>query len=119
MTWLVELHSKFVGEFQALPEAVQDVLLAKLELLEEFGPRLGRPHVDTLNASKFSNMKELRFDSDGDVWRAAFAFDPERRAIVLVAGEKTGISQGLFYRRLIEKADARYRQHLKELEGKD
>jgi hypothetical protein len=119
MTWLVELHSDFTEEIRTLPESVQDMLFAKLELLEEYGPRLGRPHVDTLKASKFSNMKELRFDSDGGVWRAAFTFDSERRAIVLVAGDKSGVSQGLFYRRLIKKADARYQQHLEKLERRN
>lgn len=68
-----------------LNEKVQDTLLAELELLEKYGPQLNRPHVDTLNASKYANMKELRFSADGGVWRAAFAFDPERKAIVLVA----------------------------------
>src|SRR3546814_4259362 len=36
------------------------------------------PHADTLGGSKHTNMKELRFNADGGVWRVAFAFDPER-----------------------------------------
>ncbi len=41
-------------------------------------------------------MKELRFEGANGEWRAAFAFDPERRAIVLVAGDKSGGSQKRF-----------------------
>lgn len=57
-------------------------------------------------------MKELRFKADDGVWRVAFAFDPRRCAVLLVAGDKSGVSQRLFYRRLIAKADARYDAHL-------
>jgi hypothetical protein len=56
-------------------------------------------------------MKELRFDADGGVWRVAFAFDPERKAILLVAGDKGGTAQRRFYRDLIHVA-ARLDQHL-------
>ena len=56
-------------------------------------------------------MKELRFDAGG-VWRVAFAFDPKRRDILLVAGDKTGAKEELFYKRLITKADQRFNQHL-------
>lgn len=62
MTWTVLLHSAFEPEFERLPEAVQDSLLAHAGLLEQIGPNLGRPRVDTLNGSQHKNMKELRFD---------------------------------------------------------
>ena len=81
----------------------------------EFGLQLGRPHADTLNGSAFANMKELRFEADGGVWRVAFALDPERRAILLVAGDKSGVSEKRFYKALIAKADRRYRRHLDRL----
>jgi hypothetical protein len=61
--WEVELHDAFVPEFEALDEAVQDELLAHISVLEVFGPRLGRPRVDTLKGSRHSNMKELRFEA--------------------------------------------------------
>ena len=56
-------------------------------LLREFGPQLGRPRVDTLNGSRHANMKEMRFRAADGEWRLAFAFDPARNAILLVAGE--------------------------------
>lgn len=60
-------------------------------------------------------MKELRFDAANGVWRVAFAFDPKRRAILLVAGDKSGGSQKRFYRELIRKADQRFDAHLERI----
>ena len=116
MNWTVDLHPEFAEEYRELAEAVQDQLLAEITLLEQFGPQLGRPHVDTLNNSRHSNMKELRFQAEGGVWRTAFAFDPQRTAILLVAGDKSGGSEKRFYKQLIEKADERFDDHLARLE---
>ncbi len=113
--WTVRLHDAFEPEFEALAEAVQDELLAQAQVIETFGPAAGRPRVDTLNGSKHANMKELRFDADDGVWRAAFAFDPKREAIILVAADKSGGSEKKFYKRLIKTADERYDQHLDAL----
>ena len=112
MTWIVLLHPEFDTELADLAENLQDELLAHAKLLAEFGPNLGRPTVDTLKASKHANMKELRFDWTGEVWRVAFAFDPKRQAILLTAGDKAGADQRRFYKRLIAMADARYDDHL-------
>ena len=62
-------------------------------------------------------MKELRFDAANGVWRVAFAFDLKRRAILLVAGDKSGTSQKRFYKQLLKKADKRFDEHLKRLQG--
>ena len=115
MIWEVSLDPAFDPEFDALPTAVQDELLAQAKLLEAFGPTLGRPRVDTLNGSRHANMKELRFQADNGVWRVAFAFDPQRKAILLVAGDKSGVGEKRFYRQLIEKADERFDTHLDRL----
>jgi hypothetical protein len=61
-------------------------------------------------------MKELRFDASDGAWRLAFAFDPKRRAILLVAGDKSGGSQKRFYRELIRKADQRFDAHLDRIQ---
>ena len=102
-------------EFRNLPRQVQDEVYAVGRLLERFGPQLGRPQVDTLNGSRHANMKELRLSAADGKWRVAFAFDPERRAVLLVAGEKSGGSQRRFYRALIRKADERFDRHLAQL----
>ena len=115
MNWTVEFHEDFEPEFDALPEDVQNKLFAHVSLLETFGSELGRPHVDTLNGSRHSNMKELRFKAADGVWRVAFAFDPRRNAILLVAGDKSGGSERRFYKQLIKTADARFDAHLSQL----
>lgn len=112
MKWEVEFHKEFDSEFDALPEDVPSELRAHALLLEQFGPRLGRPRVDTLKGSRHSNMKELRFEAADRVWRVAFAFDPKRNAVLLVAGDKSGGGEKRFYRRLIAKADERFDEHL-------
>ncbi len=113
MSWVVEFADEFFPEFQALERPVRIELAANAGLLEQFGPHLGRPRVDTLNGSRHANMKELRFMVAGQPWRVAFAFDPRRRAILLCAGSKSGRSQDRFYRALIRKADFRFDAHLR------
>jgi len=118
MNWTVTNHDDFDPEFDALPEAVQDALISVALNLQDKGPVLGRPYVDTLEGSKYPNMKEMRFNADDGVWRVAFAFDPERQAILLVAGDKAGVAQKRFYKMLIAKADQRFADHLAKLKGK-
>lgn len=113
--WAVEMADEFAREVDTLPEDVQTEIYALSRLLEEFGPQLKRPHVDTLNDSSHANMKELRFSAANGEWRVAFAFDPKRRAILLVAGDKSGGSEKRFYRELIRKADDRFDGHLARL----
>lgn len=110
--WSIGMCPEFTVEFGMLEMEVPDELLAQLQLLACCGPALGRPRVDTLKGSRHSNMKELRFSVGNGVWRIAFAFDPSRFAVLLVAGDKAGISERRFYRSLIERADARFGRHL-------
>lgn len=109
---VVEIGDEFEPEFDALPEEVRSEILALSRVLQQFGPQLGRPRVDRLNGSAFANMKELRFDAADGVWRVAFAFDPKRKGILLVAGDKSGVGEKKFYRELIRKADERFDAHL-------
>lgn len=109
------MADEFEAEFDELHEDVQTEILALSLVLEEFGPQLGRPRVDTLNGSRHANMKELRFSAAAGEWRVAFAFDPRRKAILLVAGDKTSGSEKRFYRELIRRADERFDAHLAQL----
>ncbi len=115
MAWTISLADAFEPEFARLDILVRQELLASARLLAEHGPMLGRPFADTLAGSKHANMKELRFSAADGQWRVAFAFDPVRRGILLVAGDKTGVSQRLFYKRLLDRADKRYDSHLAKL----
>ena len=118
MGWIVEIGDEFELEFNALHEDVQTEILALSRLLQEFGPQLGRPRVDTLKGSRHANMKELRFSAADGEWRVAFAFDAKRQAILLVGGDKSGHSEKRFYRELIRKADDRFDAHLIRLKRK-
>jgi hypothetical protein len=87
-----------------------DSIMARIELLEELGPGLSRPVVDSIHGSRHANMKELRAGS----MRALFAFDPLRQAIVLVGGDKRDDWTG-WYERNIPLADDLLDAHLATL----
>ena len=112
MAWQVEFHPAFVREFEGHSIAVRKALLSQISILKVEGPNLGRPLVDTLYRSKHSNMKELRFKAERGEWRAAFAFDRRRIAIVLAMGNKRGKNERQFYEGLIRVADSRFETHL-------
>jgi hypothetical protein len=115
---VVEFADEFEAQFDGLPVAVQDELFAQTKVIEQFGPRPKQPRADTLNASTHANMKELRFDANGGVWRVPFAFDPRRKAVLLVASGKLGGSETRFYRRFIAVADERFDAHIERLKPK-
>jgi hypothetical protein len=119
MSWAVLIGDEFEPEFDRLREAARTGILALSRLLQRFGPPLGRPRADTLRGSRHANMKELRFSAADGEWRVAFAFDTKRKAILLVAGDKSGVGEKRFYRELVRKADDRFDLHLARLkEGK-
>lgn len=115
MPWTVSFADEFEPEFDELDAEVQDAILARMLLLEREGPSLGRPHADTLTGSKHANMKELRCTAAGGVWR--IAFDPDRQAILLVGGDKSGGGEKRFYKQLIARADDRFDRHLAQRKG--
>jgi hypothetical protein len=110
--WDVATTNDFDRWFAGLTDGERIELDAVVALLKSFGPRLGRPHADTLKESRHSNMKELRARTATSVLRVAFAFDPNRAAILLVGGDKSGVNQRRFYRQLINRADALFDGHL-------
>lgn len=115
MAWQVEFDEGFKKEYDQFDDPVKQELVAKALMLEQVGPQLGRPHVDTLKGSTYKNMKEIRFEVRNEVWRVAFAFDPQRQAILLAGADKRSQDQKRFYNQLIALADNRYSQHLDKL----
>ena len=109
----IEYTDEFQMWWESLSISEQEDLAHSVTVLEQFRPSLGRPHVDTVSASEFRNMKELRTQSAGSPLRTFFAFDPKRKAILLIGGDKTGDQR--FYERMIPLADKLYIQHLKEI----
>ena len=119
MAWVVLFDDQFAKEMETLEELA---IFKHARALELEGPKLSRPFADTLNGSKHTNMKELRPTVKKVEWRVAFAFDPQRQAVLLVADAKGGESDARFYKRLISKADQRFDVHLtrlKEVKTKD
>lgn len=111
--WEVVATPEFEAWFGSLDETGQDGVRYVVGLLRNGGPLLGRPYADTLKGSRFPNMKELRINGRGMAIRIAFAFGPTRQAVLLVAGDKSGVSKKLFYRKLIAHADALFALYLK------
>ena len=92
---------------------------AAIDLLAIEGPSLGRPLVDHIRGSGHRNLKELRpRSSKASAIRILFAFDPERSAIILVAGDKAG-AWDQWYREMLPVADDRLDQWLKQWTGDD
>lgn len=88
---------------------------ASVRVLASDGPSLGRPLVGTVKGSKIRNLKELRPGSAGrSEIRILFVFDPQRRAVLLTAGDKRGDWKG-WYVKAINQAERLYAGHLKSL----
>lgn len=117
--WEVVLIAEVAAWFEALAE--EDWDSAKqvedaIDMLADVGPALGRPLVDRIKGAELHNLKELRPGSTGgSEIRILFAFDPVRRAVLLVAGDKAGNWQK-WYDVNIPLAEKRYEAHLIELE---
>ena len=114
--WDVSQTTVFEGWWGELSEQEQDDVTAIVELLEEMGPRLPFPYSSGVEASRHSPMRELRIQSHGDPLRVFYAFDPNRNAILLIGGNKSGQDKR-FYKTMIPKADALYDEHLKALQS--
>ncbi|WP_428117950.1 type II toxin-antitoxin system RelE/ParE family toxin [Candidatus Poriferisodalis sp.] len=99
-------------EYQQWRDSLSDQDKARLLRLQQRlatdGPQLGRPHVDSVSGSKHSNMKELR---PSPTLRGFFAFDSERRAILLCGGDKAGAGNRSWYKKMIRRADALFDRH--------
>jgi hypothetical protein len=114
--WMVTTTVEFDRWFETrLSDGEREEVTAVVNLLKLFGPMLKRPHADTLNGSKYANMKELRAKTSGSELRIAFAFDTERQAVLLTAGNKSGVGQKVFYEQLIDRADRLFEAHLAKL----
>jgi hypothetical protein len=112
MAWDIEFTDEFGEWFRNLDDAEKVSVTASVDLLEELGPALGRPHVDTLKGSRVPNMKELRVQHAGKPYRILFAFDPRQTGILLIGGRKGAKD---WYRKMIALAERLYAKYLMEL----
>jgi hypothetical protein len=111
VSWEIEFTAQAEEWLERLDDDSFSRIAPGIDKLGETGPTLGRPTVDRVKASRHHNMKELR--STGGHIRILFAFDPDRKAILLIGGEKTGQWKE-WYRQNIPLADALYGEHLEK-----
>lgn len=114
MSWSVEFTDEFEVWWNSLSEEEQVEISAKVDLLQEHGPTLPRPHADVIVSSRHSNMKELRGRVEERQLRVLYAFDPSRTAVLLIGGDKTGDLK--WYQKFVPVADDLFDRHLKRLE---
>lgn len=117
MAWDVEYTDEFEAWWRSLSEAEQEEISAKVELLEERGPMLSRPHADVIVSSRHANMKDLRGKVNERQLRVLFAFDSRRTALLLIGGDKT--SDPGWYERFVPIADDLFDRHLRKLERQE
>jgi len=110
--WEIELTDRASEWLLSLDQEDRAAIASSIDLLEQLGPNLGRPAVDSVKSSRHHNMKELR--SVGGNLRALFCFDPRRTAIVLLGGDKTNDWVG-WYDANIPLADDLYDEYLDEI----
>ena len=113
MVWEVETTDEYDAWFLEQGEDGQASIRMKVELLTQYGPHLPRPHADTLKGSKLNNLKELRTQTTDHVFRVAFLFDEERKAVLLIGGDKKGKNEKQFYQNLVKQAEKIYQQYRK------
>ena len=113
MEYKVEYTDEFGEWWITLDESLQVSIDAKVRLLEARGPNLPFPHSSGIKASRHPHMRELRIQHKGAPYRALYAFDPRRVAILLVGGNKTGNDR--WYDDHLPIADDLYDEHLQEI----
>lgn len=122
VNWEVELHDEVVRWFEELCRTdprTANLVEQAVDLLAELGPTLGRPLVDRVKGSCYHHMKELRPASAGATEvRVLFAFDPLRKAILLIAGDKSGAWKA-WYEETIPVAEQRYAAHIASLNNEE
>lgn len=120
--WEVILVEEVATWFEELAEADWDSaeqVEDAVDALSMFGPTLGRPLVDRIKGAEQHHLKELRPGSSGtSEIRILFAFDPVRRAVLLVAGDKNGNWQS-WYDTNVPLAEKRYKAHLGEITSRE
>lgn len=81
MTWTITFYSEKVQtETQALPAGILANFLRITELIEEFGPNLGRPHTAPLSDGLF----EIRAKGREGIARSVFCTVKEKEIVVLI-----------------------------------
>jgi len=112
--WVIEVTDEFQAWWVDLSEGERIAVTRAVTLLEERGPSLGRPHVDSIKLSRHGNLKELRIAHHGSAYRVLFAFDPRQVGVLLMGGRKPDRK---WYKTAVREADRIYERYLREIES--
>jgi hypothetical protein len=102
---------EFEEWFLDLDDADTDAVARVVDILEEYGLSLPFPYSSAIKGASMA-LRELRIQSGGRPLRVFYAFDPIRRAVLLLGGDKTGDKR--FYETMIPQAERIWAQYLKE-----
>lgn len=117
MAWNVTLTPEVQEFITGLTPDEESEVVAKIRLLQEFGPALDRPHSGTLDdegspkSKRLSKLKELRIKFERKQFRIIYVFDTQQNAILLVGGDKVPMGEKLWYPKYIKKAKELLEQH--------
>lgn len=104
--WKVNVTEEYEEWYKSLDKDSMSELYYLTELLRLNGPELSRPYADIIHGSKkIKNLKELRGRTSETVLRVSFFFDRERKAILLIGGDKKGVNEKKFYKDLIKRSE--------------
>jgi len=117
--WEIEYTKEYENWFSLQDEDDKIIINAKVLILSEFGPNLGRPYVDTIHGSKYPNLKELRIKYKQNVIRILFYFNKSRNCWLIIGGNKKGKNQEDFYKKLIKTAEDIINKNPNIMGGKD
>lgn len=113
MAWAMKATEEYRRWFRALSDDEAEDVMAIVDVLRGEGPHLGFPHSSKIVGSRHANMRELRIQHAGRPYRVLYAFDPQRTAVLLLGGDKTGDDR--WYEKQVPVADQLFDQHLWKL----
>jgi hypothetical protein len=111
----VEGTEEFEAWFLALAEKEAERVARVVGLLEEKGVALGFPYSSEIKGSQA--LRELRVQSGGHPLRVFYAFDPLRRAVLLLGGDQTGDDR--FYETFVPRLEQIWAEYLANLEKEE
>lgn len=106
--WPVIFVDDFAVWLRSLDHKDLKEVMSHIEMVRLHGPALGEPVVKPIKGTSLPGMREVRCSQ----WRLLFVFDPARRAIMLVGGNKYKRWK-IWYEENIPIAEDRYRDYVK------
>jgi len=104
---------EFLEWFDALEKVHSLSVAVAVTKLETEGVALGHPASSAINGCSFA-LRELRVKSSGHALRVFYAFDPQRDAVLIIGGDKTGQNSDDFYKRMIAVSERIWKEYLAE-----